>query len=159
MKKKIALFVGSFSPFHIGHLNIVEKSEDIFGKGNVIVCFGINPKKVAPEKLDQYISNVEVKASELRAKIDRPVEIYTGFLHDFINELEEKGNDVVVVRGLRNGDDLDYEINQLRFINDFKKDVKTIFIACDREYEHISSTAINKLEEFGGKEIVKRYLV
>lgn len=44
--KTIALFVGSFSPFHKGHLNILEKSEAIFGKGNVVVCFGLNPEKI-----------------------------------------------------------------------------------------------------------------
>ena len=41
--KTIAIYPGSFNPFHIGHLNIVEKTERIFGKGNVVVAMGINP--------------------------------------------------------------------------------------------------------------------
>ena len=46
--KTIAVIPGSFNPFTIGHLNIVEKAEAIFGKGNVIIAFGTNPDKVDP---------------------------------------------------------------------------------------------------------------
>ena len=157
--KTIAIFCGSFSPFHIGHLNIVEKAEDIFGKGNVIIAFGVNPDKIDSEKRANYVKEVAEKCYQLQTKIGRQVEVQKGFLHDFVTELENEGNNVVVVRGLRNGDDLDYEVNQLRFINDFKKGVKTTFIVCDKEYEHISSSAIRKLKEFGGDEVIKQYLV
>lgn len=157
--KTIAVFAGSFNPFHIGHLNIVQKAEDIFGKGNVIIAFGVNPDKIDPDKRDSYLKEVVDKCHQLQTKIGRQVEVYKGFLHDFVTELENEGNNVVLVRGLRNGDDLDYEVNQLRFINDFKKGVKTTFIVCDKEYEHISSSAIRKLKEFGGDEVIKKYLV
>jgi pantetheine-phosphate adenylyltransferase len=157
--KTIALFAGSFNPFHKGHLNIVKKAEAIFGKGNVIICFGINPDKIDPLKVESYLKDITEKTTELQNRIGRPVKLYTGFLHNLITELEQDGSNVVIVRGLRNGDDLDYEVNQLRFINDFKKDVKTTFIVCDKEYEHISSSAIRKLKEFGGEEMVKQYLV
>ena len=44
--KTIAIYPGSFNPFHVGHLNIVQKAERIFGYGNVIVAMGMNPDKV-----------------------------------------------------------------------------------------------------------------
>ena len=157
--KTVSIFAGSFNPFHIGHLNIVEKAEAIFGKGNVIIAFGINPDKIDSDKRISYIEEVVNKCRQLEKRIGRSVKIYKGFLHDFVTELENEGNNVVVVRGLRNGDDLDYEVNQLRFIDDFKSGVKTTFIVCDKEFEHISSSAIRKLKEFGGDEMVKKYLV
>lgn len=141
--KKIAVMPGTFNPFTIGHLNILEKAEQIFGKGNVIIAFGINPNKDQSDKKD-----IENKCRILEEKIGRKVESYFTFLHEFIEEKESQGYDIVLVRGLRNGDDLAYENNQLSFIRDFKPDVKSIFIMCDKEFEHISSSSIRQLESF-----------
>lgn len=155
--KTIAIYPGSFSPYHIGHKNVVEKAEAIFGKGNVYIAFGTNPDKVEPTKLVDYLRDIDNKMNYLRSKIDQPVTLYKGFLHDFVTELESDGTNVVVIRGLRNGDDLDYEVNQLRYIDDFKKGMKTIFIVCDKEYEHISSSALKKIQQFGGS--IEKYVM
>ena len=62
------------------------------------------------------------------------------------------------MRGLRNGDDLDYEDNQLKFIQDFKSDINVVFIRCDAQFEHISSSSIRQLESFRPSS-GKKYLV
>lgn len=158
--KTLALFCGTFSPMHLGHLNILRKAEDIFGKGNVEIRIGINPDKINSDSKEQYIKDLENHCKDIQEKTGTKADFYLGFLHDHIDSLEKTfGYNVVIVKGLRNGDDLNYEINQLRFINDFKKDVKTIFITCDKEYEHISSSAIKKLDQFGGYDATKKYLI
>lgn len=163
--KTIVIYPGSFNPFHIGHLNIVEKAERIFGVGSVIIAIGINFDKIDPSKKDEYITNKHNEAYELQKKLSKGrhaginVIVYTSFLHELVDEYEKAGFNVVVLRGLRNGTDLDYEVNQLRFVNDFKKDINVVYITCDQEFEHISSSAINKIEKFGGSEMVKQYLV
>jgi phosphopantetheine adenylyltransferase len=64
-----------------------------------------------------------------------------------------------LVRGLRNGNDLDYEDNQLKFMEDFKEDdINVVFFRCDSKFSHVSSSAIRNLESFR-KGSSKRYLV
>jgi pantetheine-phosphate adenylyltransferase len=160
--KTIVLYPGTFSPFHIGHLNIIQKSEKIFGINSTVVAMGINPDKIA--KLvgitkDEYIKKKEIEASILSKKLGREVVVYYDFLHQLVERYEALKLNVVVVRGLRNGHDLDYEVNQLRFVSDFKKNVNVVYITCDKEFEHISSSAIRKIEEFGGHEMSKQYLI
>lgn len=139
--KTIALYPGSFNPFHIGHLNILYKAERIFGKGNVVVAMGVNPEKKTNE-------DIETKCSELSSTLDRNVIHYSKFLHELVEDYEKQGYNVVIIRGLRNGADLDYEVNQMRFVDDFKKDMNVVYVTCDKEYEHVSSSAIRNLEKF-----------
>lgn len=76
-----------------------------------------------------------------------------------IEKKESEGYKVVLIRGLRNGDDLAYEDNQFKFIKDFKKDIDVVFFRCDEEFAHISSSAIRNLQSFrpgsGDKYLIK----
>lgn len=129
---KIGLYCGSFNPFHIGHLNILEKAEKIFDK--VIIARGINP-----DKNNDFV--------EMPDKIQyRQIEYYNGLLTDFIDGLNY---DVTLVRGLRNSTDLEYEMTQYRFLQDIKPEIKVISVFSDKEFEHISSSAIRMLEKYG----------
>ena len=144
MKKKLGIFAGSFSPFTIAHKNILDKAERILGKGNVLIAIGCNPAKTS------IVDNTE-RANQLSVKIGCEVLSYTTFLHELILQKEQEGFDVVLVRGLRNGEDLAYEENQLKFIYEFlPKDyyLNTIFLMSDEQYKHISSSAVRQLEAF-----------
>lgn len=155
--KTLAIYAGSFNPFHVGHLNIVDKMEAIFGYGNCMIAIGVNPAKMNGNLQEQ--SEMMSRAAKLSQNLDMPVEVYTTFLHELIEKKEAEGYKVVLVRGLRNGDDLNYEDNQLKFIRDFKKDINVVFIRCDEQFEHVSSLAIRQLESFrtgsGDKYLVK----
>lgn len=146
--KTVAIYPGSFNPFHKGHLNIFEKAEKIFGEGNVIIAIGHNPQKSYTEdKSCLNALDIRNRILEKTGKIVT-VEVYESFLHEFIQKWEDFGYNVVIIRGLRNGSDLDYEVNQMRFVSDFKENINVVYITCDKEYEHISSSAIRSLQQF-----------
>ena len=128
---RIAVFPGSFNPFHKGHYNVLQKAEKIFDK--VIIAFGNNPDKD--------------KSKSVRPKTinNRQICEYNGLLTDFVNSLKYE---VIVIRGLRNSTDFQYEQNQYRYIQELKSDIKIISIFCDKEFEHISSSGIRTLEQF-----------
>ncbi|TAF63777.1 MAG: hypothetical protein EAZ55_13000 [Cytophagales bacterium] len=143
-RPKIGIYAGSFNPFHYGHLNILEKAEKIFDK--VIVARGINPNK-------EDINTQHLQTQVLKY---RQAENFIGFLTEYI-KTKETYADITLIRGLRNGDDLDYEVNQLRFMEEMKDPLNVIFIVCDKQYEHISSSAIKNLEKID-KNFSKKYV-
>ncbi|NHA03230.1 adenylyltransferase/cytidyltransferase family protein [Mucilaginibacter sp. HC2] len=130
---RIAVYPGSFNPFHKGHYNILQKAEQIFDK--VIIARGINPGK---EKSTYDLPDVLKYRQQAT---------YEGLLTDFTDSL---GYDVTIIRGLRNGSDLQYELNQYRYMQELSgKNISVAAIFCDMEFEHISSTGIRQLEKYG----------
>ncbi len=130
-KPTIGIFCGSFNPFHKGHYNVLQKAERIFDK--VIISFGKNPdKKDRTWDVPNLIKN-------------RQLAEYSGLLTDHIQSF---GYDLVVVRGLRNSTDFQYEQNQYRYIQELMPEIKIINIFCDKEFEHISSSGIRTLEKY-----------
>jgi len=128
---KVAVFAGSFNPFHKGHYNVLQKAERIFDK--VIIAFGKNPDKS---------QRTWARPASIQ---NRQIEEYDGLLTDFVASL---GHEVVVVRGLRNSTDFQYEQNQYRYIQELMPGINIINIFCDKEFEHISSSGIRTLEKF-----------
>lgn len=139
VKKKLAIYPGTFNPFTTGHLNILEKAESLFGAANVVILVGDNPDKEKTE-----VDRVATIKFNLPSK---NVDKFKGFLTDYIFEKEKEGFEVYVIRGLRNGSDLDYETNTLRYLEDRKKVINTIFFLCDKEFEHISSSGYRACEK------------
>ena len=127
----IAVFAGSFNPFHKGHYNVLQKAETLFDK--VIIAFGKNLSKHERRwELPKTMSN-------------RQHAEYNGLLTDYLDSL---AYDVTVVRGLRNSTDFQYEQNQYRYLQELKPDIKIVNIFCNKEFEHISSSGIRTLEQY-----------
>jgi pantetheine-phosphate adenylyltransferase len=143
-RPNVGIYAGSFNPFHNGHVNILEKAERIFDK--IIVARGVNPEKDGPGDFPEPAGILKYRQTER----------FPGLLTDYVTE-KEKFAEITLVRGLRNGDDLAYEVNQLRFMEDMKPGLKVVFIRCDKPFEHISSSAIRNLEKIR-KGLGQKYL-
>ncbi len=143
---KYGIYPGSFNPFHRGHLNILQKAKDIFDE--VIIARGINPEKPPSEWEipNEILSNHQVVH-------------YEGLLTSCIESVNKLyDTQVTVIRGLRNSIDLQYEMNQYRYLQDLMPNIKMVSIFCDKEFEHISSSGIRLLKKYGDDKIEK-YLI
>jgi pantetheine-phosphate adenylyltransferase len=149
-KPKIGIYAGSFNKMHKGHLNVLRKSEKNFEK--VIIAKGINTDKTynEEESLKEYNRICE-------KLVYNEVITYSGLLTDEIKKLSEH-YDVTLIRGLRNGNDLDYENTFVSYLKDIYPELKVVYIPCDNEYTYISSSSIRSLEKFD-TELVKKYLI
>jgi pantetheine-phosphate adenylyltransferase len=148
-KPRFGIYAGSFNPFHLGHLNVVEQAQKIFWR--VLVARGLNPDKeesnLAPLPLDFFDSK------------DIYSDTYSTLLTDYIQSIEEKfGWDITLIRGLRNADDLGYEGNLVTTLKEMLPSVKVVFFICDPHYRHISSSLLRGIRKFSEQEY-ERYLV
>lgn len=139
---KVGIYAGTFNPFHIGHLNIYDKALQIFDM--VVVCRGINPEK--PLVNDPLPSIVGLNTLE-----------YGGLTTDLLKRYIDEKHEPTLIRGIRNGYDYDYEMNQITVMRDIMPSLQVVLIPCDKEFSHISSTMIRNLQIFD-KKLAAKYL-
>jgi pantetheine-phosphate adenylyltransferase len=145
---KLGLYCGSFNPFTVGHLDIVKQAVSVFDE--VMVAKGINPAKEQTYKYPlpiKFLNNMNVHVMGYRTLVT-----------DFIQKLETDGYDVTLIRGLRNGADLEYEQNFTAFLKDIYPKVKLVAFYCDPKFRHISSSSVRDIEKFSPEEY-KKYIV
>lgn len=141
MKTK-ALYTGSFDPLTNGHLNIIERASKLYDE--VTLGIIINPQKKAMFTLSE---REEMLKETLRDLDNVKVDHFSGLTADYVNG---NGYDVVL-RGLRNAGDLDYEIQMTRMNNTlFSESVETVFLMSDPRYSFISSSVVKEVFSLGG---------
>ncbi len=141
MKKKIAVFPGSFSPFTKGHESIVNRALPLFNE--IIISVGINSSKndyfSIQEKI-QWIENVFI--NENKVKVMR----YEGLTVDHCIAVSAN----YILRGLRDSHDFKYEKGIAQMNHSMQNNIETIFIITEAKYSHISSTLVRDIIKNGG---------
>lgn len=132
---KIALFPGSFDPFHKGHRYVVNAALQIFDE--VYVCVAINPLKKGYFEPKARVSMIEaIFKNEPRVKV-----ISTNGL--VFKKAQELGA-TFIVKGARNGNDFTDEVAQSD-INWKLGKIPTLVIPTPNTLSYISSTAIRSI--------------
>lgn len=139
----IGVYCGSFNPMHVGHLDVLKKAEDLFDK--VIVARGINGQK---EKTIPY---------NMPSLPNQTIEYSNVF--KMIKSIKDNNSNcnIHIVRGIRNEYDLHTEDSFRKWIHSFDSNIKFVYLSCNSNYEHISSSSLRELQNIG--EDISKYLV
>ncbi len=128
------LFVGSFDPFHEGHLSIVQRALTIFGE--VVVAVAVNPQKKCRYSIEERMERIR---TEFRDTPQVTVDQIKGLT---INYCRSHGISHII-KGVRNKEDFEYERKQAEW-NKLNGQVETILLFAEPGMENVSSTAIRE---------------
>lgn len=132
-----AVYPGSFDPFTLGHLNILERATKIFDFITVVIAKN-NQKKYMFTPEQRY--NIALLSTAHLKNVC--VVNYSGIVADFAND--EKTD--VIIRGIRGSTDLDHEI-KLEQYNSKVCTAETIYLTPKTEYLNTSSTLVRMFIE------------
>jgi pantetheine-phosphate adenylyltransferase len=150
-KPRVAFYAGSFNPFHIGHLDIVNQAKKMFDK--VVILLGQNPNKepLTSEEIEKRTKNIFKKTTCEVVFVD-------GLLVDYLEKREAEGDEeVFLIKGFRDSKDIAYEQTNDRFSNEFYPELRTVYLPSKPELTHVSSSAIKALKLIDKKK-AKKYI-
>ena len=149
---KVAVYPGSFDPVTSGHLDIIERANNIFDK--VIVAVFNNPNK---DHLFTKEERVEMLKEVLEENPEIEVDSFTGLLIDYI----EQHHGEVIIRGLRAVSDFESEFQMASLNKKLAPEIETLFMMTSTEYAYLSSSAVKEVASFGGciEELVPDYII
>jgi len=137
--KKIALFTGTFDPFTLGHLSLVERGLRLVDE--IIVAIGVNFEKKTFFSLEDRMEMIS-RLFESNPRIK--VRSYNGLTVDFAKETGAG----FIFRGVRSVIDFEYEKN-IADINRKIAGIETLVLFAEPEFSHISSSSIRELLTYG----------
>lgn len=134
------VFAGSFDPVTNGHVQLVRRAQAIFGA--VIVLVMPNGKKQTLFSLQERKRLLkEAFKNDPQIKVDAA----RGLLVDYMKQHGLK----LLVRGIRNATDLEYENTALAYNQLFYPDLKTVFLPAEPGVSFISSSAVKEAFSYG----------
>ena len=142
---RTALYPGSFDPVTNGHVDILAQSLDLVDR--VVVAIGIHPAK-------QPMFDFETREAMIREALDslgiaqERVEVFA-FTGLVIETAKEKGASIMI-RGLRDGTDLDYEMQLAGMNLALAPAVRTVLLPASPTVRHITATLVRQIAVMGG---------
>lgn len=142
MKKRIAVYPGTFDPITNGHMDVIERGLKLFD--GLIVAIAESQTK---EPLFTVDERIRMAKDAVRRYKNVKVESFDCLLIDYMRE--KKAN--IVLRGLRVISDFEYEFQMALTNRKLAPDIETVFMMTAGDYSYLSSRFIKEIARLGGR--------
>jgi len=143
---RVAVFAGSFDPVTAGHVDLARRALALVDR--LVIAVAVNASKQPMFTLEEREAMVREALAAERGRVD--VRRLDGLLVRFAQE----AGATLLVRGLRNGSDFDYEA-QMAQMNRHVAQIggpalDTVFLAPSPAVGFVSSTLVREVSRLGG---------
>ena len=137
---KRAVYSGMFDPVHNGHVDVIQRSLQIFDE--LIVAVVANPSKQPLFTMKERLEMIDEATSDLS---NFRIVAFDGLLIDLV--ARERAD--CIVRGIRAVSDFEYEFQMALMNRKLRSTVETVFLMPHEKYTYISSRLIKEVASFG----------
>ena len=143
---KTAFYPGSFDPVTNGHIDILRRALAL--ADSVIVAIGIHPAKKGVFSFEERrdILLAAAKAEIGAAAANLTVIAFEGLVVD----AAKKHGATILIRGLRDATDFDYEMQMAGMNGAMAPDIQTVFLPASPQTRPITATLVRQIASMGG---------
>ncbi|MCW5697749.1 MAG: pantetheine-phosphate adenylyltransferase [Bauldia sp.] len=142
---RIAIFPGSFDPMTVGHVDVLAAALEL--ADHVVLAIGIHPTRTA-------LFTFEERAEMLREVVDDigggEGRVTVAHYDGLIVEAARAAGATILVRGIRDGGDLDGELRMAGMNAALAPEIRTVLVPARPVHRHISATLVRQISRMGG---------
>jgi len=144
-----AVYPGSFDPFTLGHLDIVQRASRLFDR--LVIGVGINLEKQPLFTASERVELIRLSTAHLN---NIEIQTYQGLTVKFVQQIEAK----IMIRGVRPITDIPAELTMMMANRRLAPDIETLFMIADGELAHVSSSLIKEITPIADEQIFANFL-
>ncbi|MDR6818723.1 pantetheine-phosphate adenylyltransferase [Neorhizobium sp. 2083] len=141
-----AFYPGSFDPMTHGHLDVLVQALNVADK--VIVAIGIHPGKVPMFTFEERAELISASLAE--ALPGRAGHVSVVAFDKLVVDAARANGASLLIRGLRDGTDLDYEMQMAGMNRQMAPDIQTVFLPAGTASRPITATLVRQIAAMGG---------
>jgi pantetheine-phosphate adenylyltransferase len=143
---RVALYPGSFDPVTNGHLDVVRQAVGLCDR--LIVAIGVHPGKKPLFSTEERLKMVREVFGPVAVKAGCTFDATT--FDDLTVTAAKRAGATILIRGLRDGTDLDYEMQIAGMNETMAPEVRTVFLPASPMVRPITATLVRQIAGMGG---------
>ena len=141
--KRTAFYPGSFDPFTNGHLDILLQALSLADE--VVIAIGVHSSKPGLFTYEERKALIEAVVPEgLRNRVS------VVSFDNLTTHAAEAAGASLMIRGLRDGSDLDYEMQLAGMNGALAENIQTVFLPASPETRPLTATLVRQVATMGG---------
>lgn len=143
---KSGFYPGSFAPPTLGHQEILIRAMKMLDR--LVIGIGVNAHKKSVFTHDERVEMLTLSIAKQAKTYNCEFEIVA--FEGLVVEAAVEFDAPIIIRGLRNGADFDYESQMIAMNWAMAPDIETICLASAPETAFISSSLVRQIAQMGG---------
>lgn len=143
---RTALYTGSFDPVTNGHLDVMRQACRVADR--IVVAIGVHSSKAPVFSAEERAEMLEAVCGPILQAQGVALEVAT--FGDLAVEAARRHGASLIIRGLRDGTDFDYEIQMASMNATMAPEVQTVFFPASPPVRPITATLVRQIATMGG---------
>lgn len=146
MTERIAIYAGSFDPLTNGHLDVLKASLTVADR--IYAAIGIHPGKQPLFSFEERVGLIKAVAAQELGNDAGRIKIIS--FDGLVVDAARQHGATIMIRGLRDGTDLDYEMQMAGMNEVMAPELQTVFLPASPAVRTITATLVRQIASMGG---------
>ena len=143
---RTGFYSGSFDPITLGHTDVIRRAADLVDR--LVIGIGIHPGKTPLFTVPEKIALIEAETAAIAKATGCRIE--TVQFGGLTIDAALAAGATAIFRGLRDGTDLDYEMQMAGMNGAMMPAIQTVFLPASPLVRHITATLVRQIAQMGG---------